>query len=63
MNVTGGKITVSSGCAISGSISQGALGTVKIEYGTLAKDKNTFSAAAYDAEFPAFITNLNAVKK
>ena len=63
VNVTGGKIKVSSSCGVSGSISQGALGTVKIESGTLAKDKYTFSAVAYDAEFPAYITHLNAVKK
>ena len=66
-NITGGTVKVSSGCTLSGSIrlfsSFAGSDTIKLEYGTVAKDKKTFSLIAYDSGQPSYITHLTGVKK
>ena len=66
VNVTGGSIIVNSKCSLSGSIKiSGPAGssTIKLEYGTVAKDNKTLSLVAYDAGDRSYITHLTGVKR
>lgn len=66
VNVTGGSIFVNSKCNLSGSIKiSGPEGssTIKLEYGTVAKDNNTLSLISYDAGDRSYITHLTGVKR
>ena len=67
VNIKGGTIKVNSGCNLSGSVrifsSFAGSGNIKLEYGTVAKDKRTFSVVGYDTSSPSYITQLNGVKK
>ena len=63
VNITGGKFSVSSSCKLSGSIVLGVLDEIIIDYGTLSKDKHTFSLIGFNEAYQDYITHLNGVKK
>ena len=63
VNITGGKVSVSSNCNLSGSIIIGVLDEIIIDYGTLSKDKHTFSLIGFNEAYQDYITHLNGVKK
>ena len=65
-NIAGGSIKVNSSCKLKGSVT--IIGTdvqaiIKLEYGTAAKDKRTFSLVGYDTINPTYITHLTGVKR
>lgn len=66
VNITGGSIKVSSSCSLSGSVKVDGIqgpNTIKLEYGSAATDKRTFSFVAYSGNDPSYITHMTGVKR
>ena len=66
LTIGGGKMVVSSTCAITGNIQvcqSGACNTEQIQAGQLARDKNTFSLVGYLQIDPTDVFHLNGVKQ
>ena len=64
--VAGGSFYVKKSCHVGGRIKlDTTLGrqTIEVDFGTLAKDKNTFSAIGYVVEAPTVITHVTGVRK
>ena len=66
-DITGGGMKVKSSCDFNGTIkvntgSRGII-SIKLQYGTLASDKRTFSAVLYDTTDISFASHMTAVKK
>ena len=66
VNITGGSIKVNSSCKLSGSMKISSVygnDTIKLEFGSAAKDKRTLSLVGYDVDDPTYISYLSAVKQ
>ena len=64
--VAGGSFSVNKTCHLDGKIKMDSTfgrQTFVVDFGTLAKDKKTFSAVGYIVEAPSIVTNVTGVKK
>lgn len=66
VTVAGGSFYVKKSCHVGGTLKLDTTfgrQTVEVDFGTLAKDKNTFSAIGYVIEAPTVITHVTGVRK